>query len=97
MGGGDFRGDCASAASVGLIPVMSPIELAGTVISRRTTGLATLTVLVPLAEIADYQSRLKALTGREGAYLMELSHYDQVTARRQQELAASYRPRPNAE
>jgi translation elongation factor EF-G len=76
VGGGDFRGDCASAASVGLIPVTSPIELAGAVISRRTTGLATLTVLVPLAEIADYQSRLKALTGREGAYLRELSHYD---------------------
>ncbi len=27
-------------------------------------GLATLTALVPLAEISDYQSRLKALTGR---------------------------------
>ena len=46
--------------------MMSPIELAGAVISRRTTGLATLTALVPPAEIADYKSRLKALTGREG-------------------------------
>jgi elongation factor G len=60
-------------------------------------GLATLTALVPLAEITDYQSRLKALTGGEGAYLMELSHYDPVPARRQQELVDSYRPHPDAE
>ena len=60
-------------------------------------GLATLTALVPLAEISDYQSRLKALTGGEGAYLMELSHYDPVPARRQQELVESYRPRPDGE
>jgi elongation factor G len=60
-------------------------------------GLATLTALVPLAEITDYQSRLKALTGGEGAYLMELSHYDPVPARRQQELVQSYRPRSDAE
>jgi elongation factor G len=60
-------------------------------------GLATLTALVPLAEITDYQSRLKALTGGEGAYLMELSHYDPVPARRQQELIESYRPRSEAE
>jgi len=52
---------------------------------------------VPLAEISDYQSRLKALTGGEGAYLMELSHYDPVPARRQQELVDSYRPHPDAE
>ena len=60
-------------------------------------GLATLTALVPLAEITDYQSRLKALTGGEGAYLMELSHYDPVPIRRQQELVQSYRPRADAE
>ncbi len=58
-------------------------------------GRATLTALVPLAEISDYQSRLKALTGGEGAYLMELSHYDPVPVRRQQELVQSYRPRPD--
>ena len=55
-------------------------------------GLATVTALVPLAEISDYQSRLKALTGGEGAYLMELSHYDPVPARRQHELVQAWRP-----
>jgi elongation factor G len=54
---------------------------------------ATLQALVPLAEISEYQSRLKALTGGQGAYTMELSHYDPVPPRRQQELAAAWRPR----
>jgi elongation factor G len=54
---------------------------------------ATLQALVPLAEISEYQSRLKALTGGQGAYVMELSHYDPVPPRKQQELAAAWRPR----
>ncbi|MBS0379543.1 MAG: elongation factor G [Proteobacteria bacterium] len=53
----------------------------------------TLTAYVPLAEVNEYQSRLKALTGGQGAYTMELSHYDPVPARRQQELAQAFRPR----
>jgi elongation factor G len=55
-------------------------------------GLATVTALVPLAEISDYQSRLKALTGGEGAYVMELSHYDPVPPRKQSELVQAWRP-----
>jgi elongation factor G len=55
--------------------------------------LATVSALVPLAEIADYQTRLKALTGGQGTYSMELSHYDPVPSRRQQELVHAYRPR----
>ncbi len=54
---------------------------------------ATLQALVPLAEISEYQSRLKALTGGQGAYTMELSHYDPVPPRKQQELAAAWKPR----
>jgi elongation factor G len=54
---------------------------------------AALQALVPLAEISEYQSRLKALTGGQGAYTMELSHYDPVPPRKQQELAAAWRPR----
>jgi elongation factor G len=56
-------------------------------------GYTTVTALVPLAEISDYQMRLKALTGGEGAYLMELSHYDPVLPRRQSELVQAWRPR----
>ena len=55
--------------------------------------LATVSALVPLSEITDYQSRLKALTGGQGSYVMALSHYDPVPPRRQQELVQAYRPR----
>jgi elongation factor G len=54
---------------------------------------ATLMAFVPLAEVSEYQSRLKALTGGQGAYIMELSHYDPVPPRKQQELAQAWRPR----
>ena len=58
---------------------------------------ATLNAFVPLAEITEYQSRLKALTGGQGAYTMELSHYDPVPARKQQELVQAWRPRAEEE
>jgi elongation factor G len=58
---------------------------------------ATLQALVPLAEISEYQLRLKALTGGEGAYAMELSHYDPVPPRRQQQLVQAWRPRSESE
>jgi elongation factor G len=54
---------------------------------------ATVTALVPLAEITEYQSRLRSLTGGTGAYTMEISHYDPVPPRRQQELMEAWRPR----
>jgi len=54
---------------------------------------ATVSALVPLAEVSEYQSRLKALTGGEGSYTMDLSHYDPVPPRRQQELVQAWRPR----
>jgi elongation factor G len=57
---------------------------------------ATVSALVPLAEVSEYQPRLNALTGGEGAYAMELSHYDPVPSRKQEELREAYRPRPDA-
>src|SRR5499427_4745019 len=58
---------------------------------------ATLSAFVPLAEVSEYQSRLKALTGGQGAYTMELSHYDPVPPRKQQELVQAWRPRSEEE
>ena len=55
-------------------------------------GRATLSALVPLAEVAEYQLRLKALTGGEGIYSLQLSHYDPVPPRKQQELVQAWRP-----
>jgi len=63
----------------------------------RSDGLARLTALVPLAELTEYQSRLKSLTGGEGTYTMEFSHYEPVPPRRQQELAQAWRPRREEE
>ena len=57
----------------------------------------TVTALVPLAELSEYQSRLKALTGGEGSYTMDLSHYDVVPPRKQQELMQAWRPRKEEE
>jgi len=64
-----------------------------TIVVGPRLGAATLLALVPLAEVSEYQSRLKALTGGQGAYTMELSHYDPVPSRKQQELAQAWRPR----
>jgi elongation factor G len=60
-------------------------------------GVSQISALVPLAELQDYLSRLKAITGGEGTYTMDLSHYDPVPARRQQELVAAYKPQEEAE
>lgn len=58
---------------------------------------AAVTALVPLAEITEYQSRLKSLTGGTGAYTIELSHYDPVPSRVQQELVQAWHPRATAD
>jgi elongation factor G len=60
--------------------------------SHSLSGQRTrISALVPLAELNDYQSRGKSLTGGEGTYSMELSHYDPVPPRKQQELTKSFR------
>ncbi|HET9955345.1 MAG TPA: elongation factor G [Polyangiaceae bacterium] len=58
---------------------------------------ATIVALVPLAELSDYQSRLKSNTGGEGSYTMQLSHYDPVSTQRQQELVQAWKPRSENE
>ena len=41
-------------------------------------GMAVIKATVPLAEIADYNSRLSSITGGQGSYSMEFSHYEIV-------------------
>ncbi|KAA6183247.1 elongation factor G [Thiohalocapsa marina] len=45
---------------------------------------------VPLAELEGYESRLKSITGGEGTYAIELSHYAPVPANIQKQLADAY-------
>jgi elongation factor G len=52
---------------------------------------------VPLGEVGNYQSKLKSVTGGEGSYTIEFSHYDPVPPKLQQELIAAYKPREEEE
>jgi elongation factor G len=45
---------------------------------------------VPLAEIANYDSQLKSVTGGQGSYSMTLSHYEVVPPNVQQQVVAQY-------
>ena len=57
--------------------------------------LGTLTVSgqAPIAELADYQSRLNAMTAGQGSYALALSHYEVVPPGVQQALVGSYKGR----
>jgi elongation factor G len=50
------------------------------VTGTQSTGgdLMSIQGMVPLSEISDYQSRLRSVTGGQGAYTMEFSHYAPV-------------------
>ncbi len=74
-------------------------DLAGDLSSRRgringsdskSRGRIVIEGEVPLAELDGYDARLKAITGGEGTYSIELSHYDTVPAAIQKQLADAY-------
>ena len=44
----------------------------------------------PLGELAGYQSRLNALTGGQGRYTIELSHYEAVPPNLQTQLVSQH-------
>ncbi len=52
---------------------------------------------VPLAEVANYASQLKSVTGGQGSYSMEFSHYDIVPPNVQQQIMANYKAKPEEE
>ena len=49
-------------------------------------GMAIVQAQVPLAELADFNSRLSSITGGQGSYTMEFSHYDVVPGNVQQQI-----------
>ncbi len=55
--------------------------------------LVTIKAHAPLAEVTQYQSMLKSVTGGLGSFAMELSHYEATPAQVQAAVAAAYRPR----
>jgi len=56
----------------------------------RGRGLALITGEVPLAELNDYQSRLKSLTGGQGSYSIDFLRYAPVPPQLQQQLASRF-------
>jgi elongation factor G len=77
---GDLTGDLA--AKRGHITGSQP----------RAAGTVGITGQMPLAELGDYQSRLKSLTGGQGSYSLAFSHYAQVSTETQARLASAFKP-----
>jgi elongation factor G len=76
---GDVAGDISSKRG----------QVTGTQSGRG--GMVTVTGLVPLSELNNYQSRLKSLTGGAGSYSVEFSHYEPVPPNVQQQLVAQHK------
>lgn len=56
----------------------------------RGHGFAAISGEVPLAELDDYQSRLKSLTGGQGSYTIDFARYAAVPPNVQQQLASRF-------
>jgi elongation factor G len=77
---GDLTGDLAAKRG----------HVTGT--QPRPAGAVAISGQLPLAELGDYQSRLKSLTGGQGAYSLAFSHYAQVSPETQARLASAFKP-----
>jgi elongation factor G len=76
---GDLTGDLSSKRG----------KLTGT--QPRGAGTVAIGGKIPLAELDDYQGRLKSLTGGQGSYTIAFSHYAAVPAATQQQLASQHK------
>lgn len=56
----------------------------------RANGRVAINGEVPLAELEGYESRLKSITGGDGTYLIELSHYEAVPPNIQKQLMDAF-------
>ncbi len=67
----------------------------GKVLGMETAGgdLQTVIAEVPLAEVSTYARALSSMTGGQGSYVMEFSHYDVVPPNIQQEIIAKAKVR----
>ena len=77
---GDLTGDLASKRG----------QITGT--QPRPAGTVAISGQMPLAELGDYQNRLKSLTAGQGSYSMTFSHYAPVSFDTQQRLASQFKP-----
>ena len=82
---GDIAGDLASKRG----RVLGQDMLAGNFIIIKAQ--------VPLAEVTQYNSQLKSVTGGRGSYSMSLSHYEIVPPNVQQQITAAYAKQKQSE
>jgi elongation factor G len=76
---GDVTGDISSKRG----------QVSGT--SLMGGGLTSVNGQVPLSELNGYGSRLKSITGGQGSYSVEFSHYEQVPPNVQAQLVAQHK------
>jgi elongation factor G len=60
-------------------------------------GMAIVKAQAPLSEVMQYQSQLKSVTGGQGSFVMEFSHYEPVPPQVQQQIVSQYKPREEKE
>ena len=65
----------------------------GQVTGTESTGgdLMAIQGMVPLSEVSEYQTRLRSVTGGQGAYTIEFSHYAPVPPQTQSHLASQFK------
>ena len=51
-------------------------------------GQALIHAIAPLSEVANFQSQLKSMTGGQGSFTMEFSHYDPMPAHMQEQIVS---------
>lgn len=56
-------------------------------------GMAMISARAPMAELGDFQGRLKAITGGQGSYSLELLGYEEAPPAVQHKLRTAWRPR----
>ncbi|HEY7119073.1 MAG TPA: elongation factor G, partial [Tepidisphaeraceae bacterium] len=60
-------------------------------------GMAVVKAQAPLSEVMQYQSQLKSVTGGQGSFVMEFSHYEPVPPQVQQQIVSQYKPKEEKE
>ena len=88
------------------IPTENMGDIAGDLASRRgrvsgqdmlAGGMMVIKAKVPLSELSNYNSQLKSVTGGQGSYEMELSHYEPTPPNVQQQVIDQYNKEKQAE
>jgi elongation factor G len=58
-----------------------------------SSGFLTVKADMPLSSLIDYHAELKSMTGGQGSYTMEFSHYDPVPHDVQRALESEHKPK----